>query len=147
MERQQQNALRLAEFLQQHHMVKRVHYPGLEGHPGKTIHDVQAAGPGGVLSFETGSKELSCRVVNAVQLFSVTVSFGGVGSSISLPATMSHASIPEQTRRERALPEDLVRVSAGIEHIDDLRADLDQALRASSLNDSTICGDSSSAAA
>jgi cystathionine beta-lyase len=85
-----------------------------------------------MLSFETGSAELSTRVVESLKLFGITVSFGGVASSIGLPARMSHASIPAAARRSRRLPEDLVRVSIGIEHVDDLIADLSQALSASS---------------
>jgi cystathionine beta-lyase len=82
------------------------------------------------LSFETGSPERSRRVVEALRLFSIAVSFGGVGSTASLPCRMSHASIPEEVRRARALPEDLVRLSLGIEDGQDLLDDLEQALAA-----------------
>jgi cystathionine beta-lyase len=82
------------------------------------------------VSFETGSAGRSARIVSALRLFAIAVSFGGVGSTASLPCRMSHASIPEDVRRARAFPEDLVRLSLGIEDADDLLADLDRALAA-----------------
>jgi len=83
-----------------------------------------------VVSFETGSAERSRRIVEALDLFAIAVSFGGVGSTASLPCRMSHASIPEDVRRARALPEDLVRLSIGIEDAGDLLGDLERALAA-----------------
>jgi cystathionine beta-lyase len=85
-----------------------------------------------VLGFETGSFELSRRLAEATKIFGITVSFGGINSSISLPGCMSHASIPAEIRAKRSLPDDLVRVSAGIEDADDLIGDLSQALEAAS---------------
>jgi cystathionine beta-lyase len=82
-----------------------------------------------VLSFETGSVEASKVIVEETQLFKITVSFGNVTSQISLPCYMSHASIPAEVRAARGLPDDLVRISTGIEHADDLLADLDQAMQ------------------
>lgn len=131
-DRQQESAGKVASFLAVHPRVTRVHYLGLPTHPDREAHFAQARGAGGVLSFETGSAELSTRVVESLKLFGITVSFGGVASSIGLPARMSHASIPAEVRRSRRLPEDLVRVSIGIEHVDDLIADLSQALSAAS---------------
>jgi cystathionine beta-lyase len=128
LERQQANAQHLAELLAGHPRVRRVHYPGLAGHPGAAIHRRQAAGPGPVLSFETGSVALSQRVAAAAELFTISVSFGSVSSLISLPCAMSHASIPPEVRRARALPEDLIRLAVGIEDPADLAADLTQAL-------------------
>ncbi len=125
---QQRNAQRIAEFLQTHPAVRRVYYPGLTSHPGAQLHARQARGAGGVLSFETGSFEASKQIVEATRLFQTTVSFGGIGSSISLPGCMSHASIPAAIREARALPPDLVRLSAGIEDADDLIGDLGAAL-------------------
>ncbi len=129
LERQQANARRVAAFLAAHQAIKRVHYPGLPGHPGAALHRSQAQGPGAVISFETGHLALSRQVVEATRLFSISVSFGNVCSFISLPCRMSHASIPATVRAERALPEDLVRLSIGIEAAEDLLADLAQALR------------------
>jgi cystathionine beta-lyase len=126
--RQQSNARKLVDFLTGHPAVRKVYYPGLEGHPGRALHEQQARGYGSVIAFETGSFELSRRMAEATQIFGITVSFGGINSSISLPGCMSHASIPAEVRANRALPDDLVRVSVGIEDADDLIGDLRQAL-------------------
>ncbi len=128
LDRQQANAQRIAEYLSRHPGLTAVSYPGLADHPGHDLHCRQARGAGAVISLETGSVEASAKLVEALQLFSITVSFGSVGSLASLPCRMSHASIPPEVRRARALPEDLVRLAIGIEDVDDLLADLDQAL-------------------
>lgn len=127
-DRQQQNALRIAEFLSQHAKVSRVHYPGLGDHPARESHLAQARGAGSVVSFETGSFAVSQQIAEATRIFNITVSFGSVNSSISLPVCMSHASIPAEVRARKFLPQDLVRLSVGIENVDDLIADLDHAL-------------------
>lgn len=126
LERQQSTAQKLAEFLAEHHEVRQVHYPGLSSHPGHALHRRQARGPGALISFETGDRALSQRVVEAASLFTISVSFGSLHSLISLPCRMSHASIPDA---ERTLPGDLVRISVGIEDPDDLIGDLDHAFR------------------
>jgi cysteine-S-conjugate beta-lyase len=128
LERQQENALAVARFLAGHPKVRKVNYPGLPDHPGREVLLRQSRGPGAVLSFETGDAARSRRVAEGTELFTVCVSFGGIGSSISLPACMSHASIPAEVRNERSLPEDLVRLSVGIEHVDELIEDIDRAL-------------------
>ncbi|XP_039067312.1 cystathionine beta-lyase, chloroplastic-like isoform X2 [Hibiscus syriacus] len=120
---------KIAEFLSSHPRVKKVNYAGLLGHPGRDLHYSQAKGAGSVLSFSTGSLALSKHVVEATKYFSITVSFGSVKSLISLPCFMSHASIPSAVRDARGLTEDLVRISIGIEDVNDLIADLDNALR------------------
>ncbi|HWZ43481.1 MAG TPA: cystathionine beta-lyase [Candidatus Saccharimonadales bacterium] len=125
---QQSNAGKVAEFLCGHPAVRKVYYPGLDGHPGRALHERQARGYGSVIGFETGSFELSRRLAEAARIFAITVSFGGINSSISLPGCMSHASIPAEVRANRSLPDDLVRVSVGIEDADDLIGDLEQAL-------------------
>jgi cystathionine beta-lyase len=130
LDRQESNARRVAELLAGHPRVRRVHYPGLPSHPGHQLQRRQASGAGSVVSFETGSVEVSRHIVEATRLFTISVSFGGVGSLISLPCRMSHASIPASVRRSRALPEDLVRLAVGIEHAGDLLEDLEQALGA-----------------
>ena len=124
----QRNAEALAAYLAAHPAVKRVNFPGLPGHPGAALHAAQASGPGSILSFETGNLELSRLLVERTKLFKVTVSFGGCSSLISLPCFMSHASIPAEVRAARGLPDDLVRISAGIEDADDLVADLAAAM-------------------
>ena len=127
-ERQERSAQRLARFLAARPDVRRVHYAGLMDHPGHALHATQARGAGSLISFETGSRAMSKAVVERLQLFSIAVSFGNVKSLASLPCAMSHASIPEEVRRERALPEDLVRLSIGLEDADDLTEDLGLAL-------------------
>ncbi|OAY60565.1 cystathionine beta-lyase, chloroplastic isoform X1 [Manihot esculenta] len=128
-EKQQDNAQKIAEFLASHPRVKKVNYAGLPGHPGRDLHYSQAKGAGSVLSFLTGSIELSKHIVETTKYFSITVSFGSVKSLISLPCFMSHASIPAEVREARGLTEDLIRISVGIEDVNDLIADLDHALR------------------
>lgn len=132
LERAQANARVLARMLARHPLVRRVHYPGLIDHPGRAIHERQARGPGALVSFETGDAELSRRVVEALELFTITVSFGSVRSLASLPCRMSHRSIPSSVRREHALPEDLVRLSIGIEDERDLVRDMSRAFDAAS---------------
>jgi len=129
MDRQQASAQKVAEFLAGHPDVERVWFPGLDGHPGADIHARQARGPGAVISFQTGSLEVSRRAAEAAKLFAITVSFGGIGSSISVPCRMSHASIPAEVQKKVELPEDLVRVSVGIEDAGDLIEDLSRALQ------------------
>ncbi|CAN0890709.1 Cystathionine beta-lyase, chloroplastic [Linum grandiflorum] len=128
-EKQQENAQKIAEFLASHPRVTRVNYAGLPSHPGRELHYSQAKGAGSVLSFLTGSLALSKHVVETTKYFSVTVSFGSVKSLISMPCFMSHASIPAAVREARGLTDDLIRVSVGIEDVDDLIADLDLALK------------------
>ncbi len=130
-ERQNLSARRIAEFLQERPAVSEVFYPGLESHAGHAIHRRQATGDGGVLSFTTGDPDFSGRVVEATRLFRIAVSFGSVGSTISLPCRMSHASIPQSLRNRLGPPEDLVRVSVGIEDVNDLIDDLGEAFRVS----------------
>lgn len=125
---QQRNARRVASFLCRHPAVARVHYVGLPSHPGSVLHSSQSRGPGSVVSFETGRLETSRRIVESLRCFGIAVSFGGIGSTASLPCRMSHASIPPGERRRHELPEDLVRLSIGIESADDLIDDLGQAL-------------------
>ncbi|XP_024375089.1 cystathionine beta-lyase, chloroplastic isoform X1 [Physcomitrium patens] len=127
-EKQQANAQRIAEFLVDHPLVTRVNYAGLPKHTGRDLHYSQCKGAGSVFSFNTGSLAISKHVVEQTKLFSITVSFGSVKSLISLPCFMSHASIPAGVREARGLTEDLIRISIGIEDVDDLVADLEQAL-------------------
>ena len=127
LDRQQSNARAIAEWLDTQSAVERVYYPGLAGEKQLRIHRAQASGDGAVLSFVTGDAELSRTIVEATKLFNITVSFGGVNSTISLPNYMSHASIPPHLRRQKSIPADLVRISVGAEDVEDLVDDLSQA--------------------
>lgn len=131
-ERQQQVAGSVVDFLKQHAAVKKIYYPGLPQHPGFNLHRQQAKGPGMVITFETGSREMSKVIAESTQLFTLSVSFGSLSSLISLPCNMSHAAIPDEARR---LPPDLVRLSIGIEAANDLIADLGQAFAKALGND------------
>lgn len=126
MEKQQSNAQRIAEFLENHGF--RVRYPGLKSHPQYDLHWSMARGAGAVLSFETGDIKVSERIVEAARLWGISVSFGCVNSLISMPCRMSHASIDAKTRKERQMPEDIIRLCVGIEDPDDLIDDLSRAV-------------------
>ena len=126
---QQANAMRIATFLESDCGFK-VRYPGLKSHPQYDLHYSMARGAGAVLSFETGDIGLSERIVEAARLWGISVSFGCVNSLISMPCRMSHASIDEKVRKERALPEDLIRLCVGIEDGGDLEDDLRRAVSA-----------------
>ncbi|KAF2261568.1 cystathionine beta-lyase-like protein [Lojkania enalia] len=126
MEKQQANAQRIAEFLESHGF--KVRYPGLKSHPQYDLHWSMARGAGAVLSFETGDINVSERIVESARLWAISVSFGCVNSLISMPCRMSHASIDEKTRRERQMPEDIIRLCVGIEDAEDLIDDLSRAL-------------------
>ncbi|CDU22517.1 related to cystathionine beta-lyase [Sporisorium scitamineum] len=126
MDRQQASAITVAHYLDS--LGFKVNYPGLASHPSKAVHDKQAAGPGSVLSFVTGDKALSERIVGATRLWGISVSFGCVNSLISMPCLMSHASIDPKVRAARGMPEDLIRLCVGIEDERDLLEDLENAL-------------------
>jgi len=127
-ERQNDNAARIAQFLTNQETIKTVYYPGLEHQPGYRLQRSQARGDGAVITCTTGNAELSRLIVEGTKLFTIAVSFGSVGSTISLPCRMSHASIPAALRQKLAPPEDLIRLSVGIEDSSDLIEDLQQAL-------------------
>jgi cysteine-S-conjugate beta-lyase len=126
-ERQSEAANKIAQFLQAHPLVDRVYYPNLHGHCGYEVHRGQASGDGAVVSFTTRDSAFSARFVEATRLFDVAVSFGSIGSTISLPFQMSHASIPSRLKHQLGPPPDLVRLSIGIEDADDLIEDLERA--------------------
>jgi cystathionine beta-lyase/cystathionine gamma-synthase len=122
------NGLVVARHLDTHPKVQKVLYPGLASHPQHEIARRQQKGPGGMLSFELGSLEAARRLLNHVKLCALAESLGGVESLISLPALMTHASMPPEVRERVGITEGLVRLSVGIEDADDIIADLDQAL-------------------
>jgi cystathionine gamma-lyase/cystathionine beta-lyase/cystathionine gamma-lyase/homocysteine desulfhydrase len=128
MERHHANAQAIAEFLDAHPKVARVHYPGLPSHPQHALARRQMRGFGGIVSFELGSFEKARTLLNHVSLAALAESLGGVETLISHPASMTHASVPPARRQAIGLTEDMVRLSVGIEDVDDLKEDLDQAL-------------------
>src|SRR6478672_5910949 len=130
MQQHSANGLALAQFLSAHPKVTRVYYPGLPTHPQHELARKQMQGFGGMLAFDLGSLEAARRLLNAVRLHALAESLGGVETLISHPATMTHASVPAETRARLGITDGLVRISAGIEDIDDLKDDLTQALDA-----------------
>lgn len=126
LEREQDNCMKLAIYLEKKGF--KVRYTGLKSHPQHDLHFSQARGAGAVLSFETGDINLSKSIIKNVKLFGTTVSFGAVGSLISLPLKMSHASIDQKVLEKRNFPLDLIRLCVGIEDINDLIDDLDNAI-------------------
>jgi cystathionine beta-lyase/cystathionine gamma-synthase len=128
MQQHSANGQVLAQFLSAHPKVKRVYYPGLPTHPQHELARKQMNGFGGMLAFDLGSLEAARRLLNAVRLHALAESLGGVETLISHPATMTHASVPADRRAAIGITDGLVRISAGIEDIDDLVEDLTQAL-------------------
>lgn len=129
MERHCENGEKVAAFLNKHPKVKTVFYPGLPSHPFYEIAKKQMNGFGGMVSFtfESGKKEDSIRFLEKLEIFTLAESLGGVESLANHPALMTHASIPEDKRKEIGISDDLVRLSVGVEDIDDLLSDLEQA--------------------
>ena len=129
--RQNENAQRVAEFLADHLKVRSVNYPFLEQHPQFALARAQMSGGGGIVSFEVeGTGEDARRVSEAMRLFTLAPSLGGVESLVSIPVLTSHAMIPAADRAKMGVTEQLIRLSVGIENADDLIADLEQALEA-----------------
>jgi len=127
--RQNENAQRVAEFLERHAKVRRVHYPFLKSHPQYAIANQQMTGGGGMVTFEVeGTGEDARRVSEAMTLFTLATSLGGVESLVSIPVLTSHAMISAEQRKKMGVTEQMVRLSVGIESADDLIADLEQAL-------------------
>ncbi|MBO0588637.1 cystathionine beta-lyase [Sporosarcina sp. E16_8] len=123
-----ESAHKIASYLNDHSLVEEVFYPGLASHPGHEIHAKQSTNPGAVLSFRLPNRETAKAFVENVQIPIFAVSLGGVESILSYPATMSHAAMPKEQREKRGITDGLLRFSVGLEHVDDLIADFDQAL-------------------
>jgi cystathionine gamma-lyase/cystathionine beta-lyase/cystathionine gamma-lyase/homocysteine desulfhydrase len=128
MEAHDKNGRQVAAFLQEHPGVEKVYYPGLTSHPQHELAKRQQTGFGGMVSFETGSLANAAKVLDNVKLCTLGESLGGVETLISHPATMTHASVPENARAALGITDGLVRISVGIEDVEDILADLDQAL-------------------
>ena len=128
MEAHDKNGRAVAAFLAEHPNVRKVYYPGLQSHPQHKLASRQQKGFGGMVAFETGSLENAKKVLENVKICTLAESLGGVESLISHPATMTHASVPIEKRDSLGITDGLVRVSVGIEDIEDIIEDLDQAL-------------------
>ncbi|MCZ8516536.1 aminotransferase class I/II-fold pyridoxal phosphate-dependent enzyme [Paenibacillus filicis] len=128
MEAHELSARRLADWLSSNPAVETVYYPGLPNHPGRDIHEKQSLGYGAVVSFDVGSGERAKRLLSKVRIPLVAVSLGAVESILSYPAMMSHAAMPREVRHQRGIRDGLVRYSVGLEDIEDIIEDLEQAL-------------------
>jgi cystathionine beta-lyase/cystathionine gamma-synthase len=120
--------LALAQFLHGHSKVRHVYYPGLPSHPQHELASRQMKGFGGMLAFDLGSLDAASRLLGSVKLMALAESLGGVETLISHPATMTHASVPADKRHALGITDGLVRISAGLEDLDDLKEDLEQAI-------------------
>lgn len=129
-ERQNENALKVARFLAEHPKVRSVNYPFEESHPQRTLATKQLRGAGGVLSFEVdGSGNDARKLAESLKLFTLAPSLGGVDSLVTIPVLTSHGMIAPEQRQKMGVTEQLIRLSVGIENADDLIADLEQALK------------------
>jgi len=129
MERHNYNASQIAIFLENHRKVKRVYYPGLRSHPQFKIARKQMTGFGGMVSFEVENFDVANSILKKFKIFTLAESLGGVESLVCHPATMTHASIPKEIREKNGLTDGLIRLSVGIEDLDDLLRDIAQALK------------------
>jgi cystathionine beta-lyase len=125
---QTETASALAFWLGEHKNVEAVYYPGLPAHPGKAIHDGQSSSPGAVLSFKTKTAEQAVGFLGKTRLAAAAVSLGGVETIASYPVRMSHAAMPPEERKRLGITDTLIRISAGLEDIDDLIEDFNNAL-------------------
>lgn len=128
MRQHEANGRGVAHFLAAHPKVLKVYYPGLDDHPGRSVHERQAGGYGAMVAFDLGSLDSARHFLNSLELFTLAESLGGVESLACHPATMTHASVPETLRMAMGVSDGLVRLSVGIEEEEDLLADLRQAL-------------------
>ncbi|MHB1856759.1 MAG: PLP-dependent transferase, partial [Acidobacteriaceae bacterium] len=124
------NGRKVADWLRKHPKVRKVFYPGLPDHPQHALAKRQMCGFGSMLSFDLGSLEAANRMLKKLHICSLAESLGGVETLISHPASMTHAAIGEEGRRKLGITDGLVRISVGIEDVEDILADLDQALTA-----------------
>ncbi len=129
MRQHERNALEIARYLSGHATVGKVYYPGLEDHPQHELAKKQMTGFGGMMSFEAGSGERARQVLKKLRLWSLAESLGGVESLVCHPATMTHAYFSPEERQLMGITDGLVRLSVGIEDVEDLAEDLEQALR------------------
>ena len=127
MEAHQNNAMKIAHYLQAHPAVANVYYPGLIAHEGHEIAKSQMSGYSGMISFELNDESKTAEFVESLKIFTLAESLGGVESLVEVPAVMTHASIPKEIREQSGIKDGLIRLSLGIEDGEDLQADLEQA--------------------
>jgi methionine-gamma-lyase len=129
MEKHNENAMKVAEFLESHPKVEKVYYPGLKSHPQHKLAKRQMSGFGGMISFELkGGLKMGIKLMNSVKLCMLAVSLGAVETLIEHPASMTHAIVPKDERLKAGITDGLVRLSVGIEDVRDIIRDLEQAL-------------------
>jgi cystathionine beta-lyase/cystathionine gamma-synthase len=128
MERHAANAQQIAEYLAKHPLVQAVHYPGLPSHPQHELAKRQMHGFGGMISIELGSRERAVEVTKRFRLFTLAESLGGVESLVCHPVSMTHGSVPPEQRAKLGITDGLIRLSVGIEDLQDLLGDVEQAL-------------------
>ena len=126
--KQQESAMKIAQWLSAHRDVKAVHYAGLPSHPGYAISERQASGFGGMISFEVQSAAVAEKILKNVSVIQYAESLGGVESLITYPMLQTHADVPTKVREAKGINDKLLRLSVGLENADDLIADLQQAL-------------------
>jgi O-succinylhomoserine sulfhydrylase len=123
------NALELAQFLEQHKNVNKVFYSGLESHPQYDLANQQQFAGSGVLSFEVkGGKDAAWKLIDSTRLLSITANLGDAKSTITHPATTTHGRLTDEERQQAGISDGLIRVSVGLESIDDIRADIENGL-------------------
>ena len=130
MERSQENAIRIAEWLKTQSIVQKVYYPGLPEHPGYEIMKKQARGFGSMITFRVDSKEHALQILKQVRMIKFAESLGGVETLITYPTTQTHADVPEEVRLKNGITPCTLRLSTGIEDIEDLKKDFETAIRA-----------------
>lgn len=130
MEQHDRSGRKVADFLSTHKKVKQVFYPGLPAHPQHELAKRQMSGFGSMITIETGSLSNAKKMLKKVRVCSLAESLGGVESLISHPATMTHAALGEKGRKQIGITDGMVRLSVGVEDVDDIMADLDEALAA-----------------
>lgn len=127
-DRQQENATKIADWLSRQKKITQVYYPGLKTHPGYEINKSQARGAGSMISFRVDSSSTARRILENVKVITYAESLGGVETLITYPMIQTHSDVPEEIRQELGITDDFLRLSVGIENIDDLLADLSQAI-------------------
>ena len=124
-----ESALKLAQFLEEHKSVKRVYYPGLKSHPQHALAVRQQSNFGGVLAFEVkGGKKAAWNLIDKTNLLSITANLGDAKSTITHPATTTHGRLSDEQRADAGITEGMLRISVGLEDIDDIRNDIEQGL-------------------